>query len=145
MLKRLDLPVVGVDWLDARAYARFVRKRLPTEREWEKAARGESGLRYPWGNRWDPARCNAAGAKDGHKGLAPVGSFPAGRGPFGCCDMAGNAREWVAGRDSGAKRFAVKGGSYISSPSMCQSSRRQALVRAARDPLTGFRCAANPP
>ena len=144
MQRRPDLPVTGVDWYDAMAYARSVGKRLPREMEWEKAARGVKGLRYPWGNVWDPTRCNSGAREDGDKGLAPVGKYPTGRSPYGCDDMAGNAREWVqdGGRDR-SRRFA-KGGSYISMPGGCAASLRQELRCRTRDPWTGFRCAAAP-
>ena len=145
MRRQRDLPVTGVDWLDAMAYARFAGKRLAREMEWEKAARGVKGLRYPWGNVWDPTRCNSGAREDGDKELAPVGKYPTGRSPYGCDDMAGNAREWVLDRGRNPDRRFVKGGSYISMPGGCASSLRSELRRGTRDPWTGFRCAADPP
>ena len=95
-----DHPVHAVSWYDAQVYTAWLRAqtgrdyRLPTEAEWEKAARGEDGRLWPWGNEWDLKRCNSA---DGAAGTTtPVGQYsPVGDSPYGCADMAGNVREWT--------------------------------------------------
>lgn len=87
-----DHPRVCVTWYEAEAYAAWRGGRLPTEAEWEFAARGEESLLYPWGNEWDTTRANV----ENSDGLTPVGSYPDGRSWIGAADMAGNAMEWVA-------------------------------------------------
>ena len=105
-----DHPVVYVSLEDARAYAEWAGKRLPTEAEWQFAAQGVEGWRYPWGNNWQPDCCN-----HGQWGTTtPVMQFPDGRSRFGCYDMCGNVWEWTESeRTDGRTRFAIlKGGSF---------------------------------
>lgn len=92
-------PIVRVTWFDARDFCAWAGGRLPTEKEWEKAARWDEAKKhsrdYPWGDEWDPDRCRCSRKKLGDAGCtAPVGSFPSGVSPYGCHDMAGNVWEW---------------------------------------------------
>ena len=89
-------PVAGVGYQDAADYCAFAGKRVLTEAEWEKAARGSDERIFPWGNEWDAQRVNMANANDGYTHTAPVGSFPAGVSVYGIHDMAGNVWEWTA-------------------------------------------------
>ncbi len=105
-----DHPVVYVDLTDARAYARWAGKRLPTEEEWQYAAQGPDGRVFPWGNQMEAGRCN--GGEGG--GTTPVRQFPEGRSPFGVYDLCGNVWEWTESeRTDGRTRFCiVRGGSF---------------------------------
>jgi formylglycine-generating enzyme required for sulfatase activity len=105
-----DHPVVYVDLNDARAYAEWAGKRLPTDSEWQYAAEGPEGLRYPWGERMEAGRCNWDDA------TTSVTAFPDGRSPFGCYDMSGNTWEWTESEqtDDGRTRYSlIRGGSYF--------------------------------
>ena len=91
-----NLPVGNVSWFNAKTYCEWRHARLPTEAEWEKAARGESGQEYPWGNNWDPDITNTGDNDQWENGIAPVGSYNKNQSPYGAYDMAGNVWEWVA-------------------------------------------------
>ncbi len=137
-----DWPATGILWSEAKRYCAARSARLPTEDEWEAAARGPDGHRYPWGDQWARGRANAGGASDT---LLPVGGFPLGRSFVGALDMVGNAWEWVAAdtvlRD-GQVRHVIKGGAFNTLPQYATASYRVTLPDD-REQLwnTGFRCA----
>ena len=135
-------PATGILWSEAQRFCRWRGARLPTEDEWEAAARGKQGARYPWGDRWDRGRANAGSMTDT---LQPVGAFPLGRSPVGAEDMVGNAWEWTAAdtiTPSGQVRHVIKGGAFNTQPENAAATFRSALPDD-RGLLwnTGFRCA----
>ncbi|MGI9483826.1 MAG: formylglycine-generating enzyme family protein [Hyphomicrobiales bacterium] len=136
-------PVVMVSYDDALAYANWLSRtsgktwRLPTEHEWEKAARGTKGFIFPWGNEYDPAKLNSHDA--GPFDTLPVASFPEGKSPFGLVDAAGQVFEWTS-TPSGKNRFRVKGGSWDDKGcGVCRPAARHARPRFLKHILVGFR------
>lgn len=140
---REDHPVVLVSQSDAKAYAAWLSRRtgenwrLPTESEWEKAARGTAGRYFPWGNEFDPDHLNSHDA--GPFDTTPVGNYPAGASPFGLLDAAGEVFEWTATAD-GAGRAIVKGGSWDDKGcGVCRPAARHSRPVDLKHILIGFR------
>jgi serine/threonine-protein kinase len=143
-----NLPVTNVSWTDARAFCVYAGGRLPSEDEWEKAARGNNGQEYPWGNALDCEHANwgnfqnegpCAGKNPGKP--VGVGSYPQGASPYGVLDMAGNVWEWVATKyDRDPSRRVVRGGSCCSYFVEPRVANRNAWDPMYGDGDLGFRC-----
>lgn len=132
-------PVTMVTYDDARSYCEWKGWRLPTETEWEYAARGKDGRLYPWGNEWAAGKANNFEA--GKNGTVEVGSLKDGRGPFGTFDQAGNVWEWTGSAGAGANQFMIKGGSYAPLEDRPRASLRQAVAKDQAKETIGFRYA----
>jgi formylglycine-generating enzyme required for sulfatase activity len=143
-------PVVKVSWNDAQAYCEWLGKRLPTEMEWEKAARGEEGSLFPWGNEFDPAKANIKAT--GIRGTVAVGSFAGGASPYGVEDMAGNVWEWTSSTYQAYPNsdyqddfysdnlYVTRGGGWFDEEAQIRTANRSAAAPESANDDLGFRC-----
>ncbi|MCF6325558.1 MAG: formylglycine-generating enzyme family protein [Gammaproteobacteria bacterium] len=155
-----NLPVTGIAWADANDYCQWLNKRLPTEREWEKAARGTEGNEYPWGNEWHKEYANSGAGNRWDSGVAPINHYHKGQSPFGVFNMSGNVMEWTAdwyqqypGNDYQSKEYGeifkvVRGGGWggmghYAINHFNRTSYRFYLRPESTFPDLGFRCAKN--
>lgn len=142
VLNQPNQPVVGIGWADAETYCKWAGKRLPTEEEWEKAARGTDGRIWPWGNK--PSANKYNGRAQGYNAPIDVGSFESGASPYGVMDMAGNVYEMTTGKWPTAKDAdgrAIRGGSFLNRGALTRTMFRWAAddeINGTR--WLGFRC-----
>ena len=153
LVKSVDHPALGVSWYDASSYCKWIGKRLPTQDEWEFAARGQERRRYPWGESHpDGKRGNFADKSsgldwasrvydDGYKYTAPVTAFPAGSTPEGVYNLAGNVKEWTQDTYFAKEKAITKGGSYFNSFDDMMAGDRRWYNMNTLDRTVGFRCA----
>ena len=155
-----DHPVVGVSFKDATRYCKWLGMRLPSEAEWEYAAKGRDHRKWPWRGAFDPAKANTAEPGDGYEKTAPVDALTEGSSPFGLLNMAGNAAEWVRdyfdptyyrtsktlesplGPGTGRERV-IRGGSYRDTSHTVRVAARRPKLETEADSTVGFRCSAD--
>lgn len=131
-------PVVGVSYHEAEAYANWAGKRLPTEQEWEKAARGRDGRQFPWSEQFDKNKCNSL--ESGLLNTTPVNQYPDGVSPYGCYNMAGNVSEWTSSwYTKSHEQRVIRGGSWDNYPENLRSSARLRYGTDTRGNFLGFR------
>jgi serine/threonine-protein kinase len=148
--ERPDLPAVGVTRESAATYAAWLGMevggplRLPTEPEWEKAARGADGRDYPWGNSFDPTFCSMLTSTEERANLRSVAAFPVDVSPYGCADMAGGVREWCKDdAPEDAVSAVCRGGAWYLRARDCRTTMRWLVDPNSRNPGIGFRLAAD--
>ena len=143
-------PIIGVSHFDALAYALWVteqtgrRVRLPTEEEWEKAARGVDGRAWPWGNHFDPCFANMSRSIPDQHGPVPVGRFGDDTSVYGCLDMAGNVAEWTLSMMD-TRLIAVRSGSWRAEPDELRCASRRAVPPQYRASIISFRLISEQP